>query len=961
MNKLIKSQKGGEFLRIKLKSVRIAVVNLAVLLSVGVAFALSGDGSEHRTDKEKLDSLKASLPFLEDKVASTIEGASSAPVAFHGEVQMRAMYHDYYELPRMTYTEVNGSSAESKVGESYLYPARQGITLGGSEPVLKIGMVVTPSRNTVLWAKTGFSASYQGVKPSNQTNSVSGDTSFHYMSTLHNENRSIGIMEDMSAGIAIRSKPASFMLKMGAMNWRESSPLSIWKAQPRMFAWEYLPYEIEQPIARYYEYNIAKGEKVGRAAWNRKSFQGIDLEVTNLPGDVKGLFMYGVGDPFDMFERHSMDMAVDNGYAGDEGSIVETGIGDSYRKHLFYRISKKFTEQIEVGFNNSFISVSEDITQAGFKYDFVFNTKFDVGLYNSTWDIGGKTVKLDSKKSYDDILAAEVTATSIGEGYYLEPTNFSLDFKGKINSKLSYMANVGFSAIDTTFVAITNGSEGRYLATKDDGFTNINDSNGVIVPGRIHSSKKVSGWETDGSWSTYLKSSLATYIKLSLDTRVNVDLDFMYAGADYYSPYSFVATHDLFFARGSNELGAGKFLGTETSPYTKNMVSSGITVAPDVPWYGHLKFKYGFNKQLDADRDVIFLNYRLNGDAMHSTFNSYMSKWGLGKITQTYDFAHHQDKALSPIDRVGDESYGSYIMGEESRLIASPTSGGMRSDAHSVFEGFVPYKDPTQLILNHYSKSSSVSERRDITEIWNDDSKSFIDARDSIGAANSGRGTVIISKDGKDSTFYSMSETSGDSMFVEKSDGSLDTIIVKTTSDNGFVPVTSKNSFNFAFDWALDVGKYIGYKNDLFLSLYYETSGITRTFKPMAFNPENSDVMLTSHYLRTEPAIAITKDFYILGLFGWERWLASSAWLPSHEDDGAGNVVQNKLAEKTVNGFRESKLKTTDLALGIGFDWDMLKRLSLHARYKWFAHKDEVIKQNEYKGNLIALELKAFF
>ena len=151
----------------------------------------------------------------------------------------------------------------------------------GNESFLRFGMVARAGRNKVLWAKIGF----QHTLPGNHINKKEvGDT---IPPTRHDKTGEAAIIhEDMSAGLAIRTVPVSFWLKLGAVHWVEASPLTIWKAQPRMFAWEYLPYEIEQPIARYYEYNIAKGERIGRAAWNKKAFQGINLESINLPGNL---------------------------------------------------------------------------------------------------------------------------------------------------------------------------------------------------------------------------------------------------------------------------------------------------------------------------------------------------------------------------------------------------------------------------------------------------------------------------------------------------------------------------------------------------------------------------------------------------------------------------------------------------------------------------------------------------
>jgi len=339
-------------LKPKSSAVKSRLAPMVLVLSSQLMAQPAGDLAAHRTESEVKDSVKAALPYLEAKVASTLADGASAPVAFHGEIQMRSLFHKYSGL------------ADS----SYLSLARQGFMLGGDDPLLKLAMVVTPGRNTVMWAMAGFTASYSGV---NQTSFLAPkDEGFSKYNQHHGGNKKNGVYEDMNAGIAIRTKPASFMLKLGAMNWNEASPLSIWKAQPRMFAWEYLPYEIEEPISEYYGYNIAKGEKVGRAAWNKRPFQGVDFSITDMPGGVTGFFLYGIGSPYDMFERNGMDMAVDLGYAGDEGSIVETGIGDSYRKQLFYRLTKTVTPNHTIGFNNGYVYTSKDIVNAGFKYDF---------------------------------------------------------------------------------------------------------------------------------------------------------------------------------------------------------------------------------------------------------------------------------------------------------------------------------------------------------------------------------------------------------------------------------------------------------------------------------------------------------------------------------------------------------------------------------------------------------------
>ncbi len=933
----------------KLSSVFSRLVPLALLVAIPTLGQPVGDLAAHRTEEEVTDSLKKALPFLEDKVASTIVNGASTPIAFHGEVQFRSYFHNYYNL------------ADS----SSLSLAEQGFKLGGDEPLIKLGMIITPNRNTVMYAKAGFSASYQGVNQKPFLNpSDSLEDGYSFAVTHHNANKSVGIMEDMSAGIAIRTAPASFQLQMGAMNWNEASPLSIWKAQPRMFAWEYLPYEVEAPIAEYYRDNIAKGEKTGRAAWNKKPFQGIDFKITDLPGDIKGYFMYGFGQPYDRYQRNAMDMAVDLGYAGDEGAMVETGIADSYRKHMFYRINKKFMPELTVGFNNGYIFTSSDITSAGFKYDYLFNNKFDIGLYNSVWKIGNEEITLNDKASFDAIIAGagSESAISIGEGYWLEPKYYSVDFRGNIGSKFSYMADIGFSSVDTTFVQIqhsdqqtvlSDGTFSKYETEKiEDGGSYV--APGKLTPGSIESIRNGNTWGNGNA----IANNAALFLEMTYHSKVNVTVDMMYAGNKFNSPYSFIADMDAFFARGSNLIGPAKFLGNEASPYTSNMFATGVTVKPEVPWYGHLKVKYGINSQLSAGRDVLFFPYRLNGSSVVASFNNYFSKWGLGKVTETYDFNYNQHfdnpaddgYANHAVSRIGDESYGSYIGDNPAsgdagkygaRTILSPSSGGMRADAHSLYEGFVPYTDPTDVIFNHFAKSSLVQQDRDLSQIWNDTLRQFVDVRNNI------KDIRIV--DGSDTTYYSMNDNSNTLGIANAAKTDTVYSVVKTTSSTGFVPVSQKSSFNFAFDWALDLGKYVGYNNDLFLSMYYEVNGVTRSFKPLAFDSENEDVMMMSHYIRTEPAIAITPDFYVLGLFGWERWIAGTSWLQDLDDDG--NFV----------GFSKQEIKTTDIALGLGFDWDFAKRVGFHGRYKWFTHSDESISSARYNSHAIAFELKAYF
>jgi hypothetical protein len=463
--------------------------------------------------------------------------------------------------------------------------------------------------------------------------------------------------------------------------------------------------------------------------------------------------------------------------------------------------------------------------------------------------------------------------------------------------------------------------------------------------------------------------------------RIQTSLELLYAGENFYSPYSMVNNTDAFWAFGSNMIGTQAFQNMEAAEYSKNLRSLKLTLVPKTTsWHGHLKFGYQLNTQNKEARDILVLPYRLNGATMHSTLNQWYGKWGLGTLTESYDFLHHQGGednagtlAKRTQNRFGDQSY---------TADNAPHIGGLRGNFDAICEVFVPFENAEQAIFNYFAGSTVVGNYRDLTNIWHSGSESngeqfdttgkFYDVTEKINAANGDSGVRVTDKDGKVS-YYRIENVSGDSADLMIDGNSVKKVAIR--SNSGFVPVSTKKSFNFNVDWALNIAKYIGYKNDLILSLYYETSGVTRKFAPLAFSSDEKDVLLVSHYLRSEPTIGITKKFYITSLIGFETWLSGKTWTGEYKyvggdyDEQASNdglVITGSdgspAAEGyTLTGIKQSNLKTTDLALGIGFDWDVMKRVSLHGRYKWLKHDDANLPFNNYIGNVVSLELKAFF
>lgn len=445
----------------------------------------------------------------------------------------------------------------------------------GNESMIRIGMVVRPSRNTVLWSKIGFQNTLPGFY-TNQTavSDTFGTGAYSYTRDQYAHDKSTeqaNIHEDMSAGIAIRTIPASFQLRMGNINWTEASPLTIWKSQPRNTAWDFLPYEIEQPVSRYYEYNIAKGAKEGRASWHKKAFNGINLESINLPWNLYFNALYATYERYDNCEREYVDWSNDISYLGESNETKGRGIGDSYRHMMHLRLARaKLLGDLTFGLNYVGINYNQDILSS---------------------KIFWKAFKINSADPFT------ITNLVTYKAFYKEPKIASFDAKGMVTPQLELQGDLAASFVDTTHVRFDSSGE------------HISASRSDIGPAMY----------------AHLKS---TYL-------IPANIDLAYVSRGFYSPFSFATPVDAFFPFGANLLGAGKFIGrAEASPYTQNMAGACLNVTPNIG-YGHLKFTYGQHAQVDKARDVLFFPYRLNGQDLFSVFQSSYNRWGADIISNS--------------------------------------------------------------------------------------------------------------------------------------------------------------------------------------------------------------------------------------------------------------------------------------------------------------------------------------
>lgn len=142
------------------------------------------------------------------------------------------------------------------------------------------------------------------------------------------------------------------------------------------------------------------------------------------------------------------------------------------------------------------------------------------------------------------------------------------------------------------------------------------------------------------------------------------------------------------------------------------------------------------------------------------------------------------------------------------------------------------------------------------------------------------------------------------------------------------VPESQKFSYVLSFDWGKDFGGQL----PIFMNVNSELSMISDGMNP-------TEDLLSGALLMGEPVIGLAKNFYLIGVIGYEGW---------YSPYGARNALNNTLPETDLsylgNNY-EIDAKRLDLlyhqfALGLGFDWDFASRSSFHVRYKWAKHID---------------------
>ncbi len=853
-----------------------------------------------------LDSIDQGMESLEGQARRSIFSGGSKPVSFSGEAIFRFIGSNYEKYPSwMTQdvTETKNSSAS-----------------------IRVGMVAAPHRNLRLWSKIGFNAALMGYnKPAN---SFVHDSSNVWQGTENTgtlDVRDIINYEDMSAGLIAKTGPVTTQAKIGGVLWTEASPLTLWKGQNRVFGWDYVPYELEQSNGQYYEYATLKGEKTGRAAWNKKPFQGINFESIEMPWNLYYSVTYGTFDQGQKYQPYMLNMNTANGLMasneypsgeqvpgprvyGDKG----IGLGDSYRKSLLIRLAKAELPG----------AVTMAVNYISHKTDDDYPRQF-WNLWSGTGSNDQRPISAWFKRDSADSIGAYKA------NYFVNYQVASADFRRNLPGGLQFHLDVGFSNADTSFFRVVD-TEFNSIATKgakkvvwrrygiSDSATILNADKGEIL------GRRSTGWIP----SVY--GSIAYPLPIGGKT-FDLQLQGIYAPKEFYSPGSFILPADVFFPYEANLVGVGKFAGADNgTPYVSNMTGANLTAKAPVA-NGHAKLNFGFHSQLEKGSDLIFLPWRLNGTAFNYSLNASSSRYDGATLTDAYMLGNtpaidkisgwNMPARFRQIRRFGDEFFNGKnpTMNDADDISIYPLrrnpyapqpglAGGIRNDYLATFEAFGAYR----------LRSDSATRKKDLDE-------------------------------------------------------------VKANWSTGAMPQTQKSTQNLSIDIAKDIARYWNGKSSVFMAFYGAMNSVTKSGSPIPTMSSGDDVLLSSYYLRFEPVVQITSKFYLVGLLGHETWksdygvasIDSVTGLNPDRKPKSGSVLEVSTNENIANpsNWHAAPIDYSDWSYGIGADIDLASRVGLHIRLQRFTHEDKGISKevkaaagkNDYQAWFLHAETKMWF
>lgn len=918
----------------KLSALALAVVSVPAVWSQSTPPAL-GDAA-----KVELDSINAGLDQYESMARRSILSGGSKPVSFAGEAIGRIIGSTYREYPDWMQADAT--------------------TMKNSFATLRVGMVAAPNRNLRLWSKVAFDHALLGSTASPST--VAGNDAkelpygYYRSPTTGEAGFKLGslVFEDMAAGAVAKIGPTTWSMKAGGVLWNELSPLTVWKIQPRIFAWDYLPFELEQSTAQFYDYGTIKGEKSGRAAWNKKPFQGIQLESVELPAGFYANGFWGFyegynkNQPWIIPNDKNTELQYNEGDATRSYATKGIGIADEYRWTYFGRLAKSdLPGGVTLGANWFSYYVDDNYPK-----QWNWELSSDQAQALATKFTGAGTpvyVKLNNNSDKSAILASDSVAiltnlatlttaqktrlTALANlansgreyvsNYYVVPQVGSFDFRRNIPGGLNFHVDIAMSHVDSVFYKVykdTLTAAGNVTAT-------TMNTNALYRDGMREKALQVKPGDEIGRTSTGWVPGVYTDISYPFPM-LEAELRSVYFPKQFQSPASVANPVDGIFPYESNMTGAGKFAGEDNgTAYASNFAGANLILKLPIP-RGHAKVSWGLHGQVEEGKDMIYFPWRQNGEAYNYSLASDFTQYDQGLMT---DYLRSGGTfGLRMAKRLGDEFYAS--LPSSMRNIYAPTlgdAGGERAAFMSVYEGFVPYKLAKSWIQLDPTSASYAAD----TARWNKDVQPIVDN--------------LLS---------------------------------------GAVSESQKFTQNLSFDASYEISRLWEGKRSVFLSGYLAFNSITKDNRVgiPAFSADNDNVLLMGRDIRFEPVLQVTPKFYLVGLIGNEIWKSNYgvAYLDTSTGkaptaDAANAEDNKKTATATVlSSLRggnaqlvRAPIDYNDWIYGLGFNWDMASRVALNFRCQYFTHEDKGISVdvpkakgvNDYKAWLTTAEVKMWF
>ncbi len=445
------------------------------------------------------------------------------------------------------------------------------------------------------------------------------------------------INEELNVGVDIRAGVFGAYITAGGVIWANASPLTMW--------------ERETNPRFVWQYELFEDEKTVSTYYKEKAFkpvkEGGRAFWTNR--SFGGVFANIYQLPYDMKAQFLVsqpidaDVATRDGlrmYGGQPGELEMMGGYDFRGTVLHGRIAKeKIADNLTVGVN-------------------YMGVTFDKGAVFE-----------------DDVRVQWTSFSEVGYPTLLNTHVATVDVKGNVTPKLYLMADAGISITDSTVFVPDPTAQDYKEGNKDQGYS-INETGyrssmaspkfGLYVKAQ---SKYLEGWP------------------------MTAELVFFQPG--FYSPYS-LTNPSRFPGWRKDEF----YLNGGALRYSPNMAGINFKLEPSFN-RGYFDFQYAQHRQIEAGKDVISFNYRLNGRNMWESTNS----WTKHKPLYVADSGN--GRGAGYINRVGAEKNS----GEGIKMYRQ--RGGLYGGTWEMWESFATYENGDQAahadVAEHAKWSSYLS------------------------------------------------------------------------------------------------------------------------------------------------------------------------------------------------------------------------------------------------------------